>query len=78
METECVIICREISNKIAAYECKRGTYSDLSRDFGVLIFRSRLNQDLRYFICSKDNIELALCEISKPSISMLRYCTEIK
>lgn len=81
MENDCVIICREVSKfdgAITSYKCKEGRYKDLSRDFELLILRNMFNQELRYFICDKNNTKLALDEIIKPIIGILKYCTEIK
>lgn len=81
METDCVIICREVDKSngmITSYKCKEGTYKDLSKDFEMLIFRSMFNQELNYFICSKDNLKAALLEIKKPILSVVKYCVEIK
>ncbi|MCR1959896.1 hypothetical protein CWE04_11250 [Thomasclavelia cocleata] len=81
LENDCVIICREVNkfdDTITSYKCKEGTYKDLSKDFRFLIFRSMFNQELKYFICNKNNVQLALNEISDSTISILKYCTEIK
>lgn len=81
MENECVIICREINKDlgtISSYKCKQGTYDNLSKDFDYIITRSMFNQELRYFICTKDNLEKALYEVSKPHFRVTRYCVEIK
>lgn len=75
------ILCREVNREtgeVAVYEIETGTQEELSKLIRPLSFRSRLNPELRYYLCKKEHRVIIISALKSKTKTFIAESLAVK